>query len=220
MSSGMPDVGLLVLSSRNLPTLKTLLTTAAQSVTTRLYIRVQGPCLDSVLPSLYLQSSIHCPQLDVRVLLGRKIPKYARLIGEESPQDLSVIPPKYKKVVLGGTFDRLHNGHKVLLSKAALLASESVVCGVTDKAMIQKKSLWELIEPVSARIRAVEDFIADVSDSVVCLAEPIEDPFGPSTRIPDLEAIVVSQETIKGGEAVNRVRKASFVFLMINLDLI
>ncbi|RCN32358.1 dephospho-CoA kinase [Ancylostoma caninum] len=181
---------------------------------------VQGPCLDSVLPSLYLQSSIHCPQLDVRVLLGRKIPKYGRLIGEESPQDLSVVQPKYKKVVLGGTFDRLHNGHKVLLSKAALLASESVVCGVTDKAMIQKKSLWELIEPVSARIRAVEDFIADVSDSVVCLAEPIEDPFGPSTRIPDLEAIVVSQETIKGGEAVNRVRKASFEKNMSQLDMI
>ncbi|EYB93540.1 hypothetical protein Y032_0181g865 [Ancylostoma ceylanicum] len=215
----MPDVGLLVLSSRNLPTLKTLLTTAAQSVTTRLYIRVQGPCLDSVLPSLYLESSIHCPKLDVRVLLGRKIPKYARLIGEESPQDLSVIQPKYKKVVLGGTFDRLHNGHKVLLSKAALLASESVVCGVTDKAMIQKKSLWELIEPVSSRIRAVEDFIADVSDSVVCLAEPIEDPFGPSTRIPDLEAIVVSQETIKGGEAVNREKNMSQLD-MVTIDLL
>ncbi|EPB76859.1 dephospho-CoA kinase [Ancylostoma ceylanicum] len=176
------------------------------------YCSVQGPCLDSVLPSLYLESSIHCPKLDVRVLLGRKIPKYARLIGEESPQDLSVIQPKYKKVVLGGTFDRLHNGHKVLLSKAALLASESVVCGVTDKAMIQKKSLWELIEPVSSRIRAVEDFIADVSDSVVCLAEPIEDPFGPSTRIPDLEEKNMSQldmVTIDLLEAIDNVLKES-----------
>ncbi|VDM67715.1 unnamed protein product [Strongylus vulgaris] len=73
-----------------------------------------------------------------------------------------------------------------------------------------------MIEPVSMRIRAVEDFIADVSDTVVCRAEPIEDPFGPSTRIPDLEAIVVSKETIKGGEAVNRVRKAD----MVTIDLL
>ncbi|WKX91211.1 hypothetical protein Q1695_009776 [Nippostrongylus brasiliensis] len=218
----MPDVGLLVLSARSLPSLKSLLVTAAQSIRSKLYIRVQGPQLEIVLPSLYLQSSIHCPQLDVRVLLGKKIPHFDRLLGDETPGDLDVIAPKYKKVVLGGTFDRLHNGHKVLLSKAALLVSESVVCGVTDKSMIEKKSLWEMIEPVERRMEAVEDFVADVSDSVVCLAEPIEDPFGPSTRIPDLEAIVVSQETVRGGEAVNRVRKEKGMsnLEMITIDLL
>lgn len=56
--------------------------------------------------------------------------------------------------------------------------------------------MWELIEPVSTRIRAVEDFIADVSDSVVCLAEPIEDPFGPSTQIPDLEVSYESYQML------------------------
>ncbi|KAJ1360250.1 hypothetical protein KIN20_019177 [Parelaphostrongylus tenuis] len=88
--------------------------------------------------------------------------------------------------------------------------------------MIEKKSLWELIEPISTRIQAVEDFIADVSDSVVCQAEPIVDPFGPSTRIPELEAIVVSQETIKGGEAVNKVRKEKNMSQldMVVIDLI
>lgn len=42
----------------------------------------------------------------------------------------------YKNVVLGGTFDRLHNGHKILLSEAALRCTEKLTVGVTDINMI------------------------------------------------------------------------------------
>lgn len=40
-------------------------------------------------------------------------------------------------VVLGGTFDRLHNGHKILLSQAALRTKKELTVGVTDVGMIQ-----------------------------------------------------------------------------------
>lgn len=52
---------------------------------------------------------------------------------------------------------------------------------------------------------AVSEFVHDISD-VRVLPEPIVDPFGPSIVQEDLEAIVVSQETVKGGEAVNKKR--------------
>lgn len=42
----------------------------------------------------------------------------------------------YKNVVLGGTFDRLHNGHKILLSQAALRCTERLTVGVTDTNML------------------------------------------------------------------------------------
>lgn len=42
-------------------------------------------------------------------------------------------------VVLGGTFDRLHNGHKILLSQAALRTKKLLTVGVTDDCMIQCK---------------------------------------------------------------------------------
>lgn len=42
----------------------------------------------------------------------------------------------YKNVVLGGTFDRLHNGHKILLSEAVLRCTERLTVGVTDTNMI------------------------------------------------------------------------------------
>lgn len=43
-------------------------------------------------------------------------------------------------VVLGGTFDRLHVGHKLLLTEAVLRAKKCVIVGVTDTNMIQSNS--------------------------------------------------------------------------------
>jgi len=54
----------------------------------------------------------------------------------ECAQDLKV----YKNVVLGGTFDRLHNGHKIMLSEAVLRCTEKLTVGVTDINMISGKN--------------------------------------------------------------------------------
>lgn len=43
----------------------------------------------------------------------------------------------YKHTVLGGTFDRLHTAHKILLNEAALLSSKKITVGVTEESMLQ-----------------------------------------------------------------------------------
>lgn len=43
----------------------------------------------------------------------------------------------YRHTVLGGTFDRLHIAHKILLSEAALRSSKQVTVGVTEENMIK-----------------------------------------------------------------------------------
>lgn len=58
-------------------------------------------------------------------------PNYRKSI-EYDVQNMKI----YKNVVLGGTFDRLHNGHKILLSEAALHCIERLTVGVTDTNMI------------------------------------------------------------------------------------
>jgi len=113
---------------------------------------------------------------------------------------------KYSAVVLGGTFDRLHPGHHVLLKAAAELARERVVVGVSTGPMLTTKEYAHLIEPLDVRRHAVEAFIKSVKPELKVQTEPITDPYGPSIVDAGLEAIVVSEETMKGGEAVNKKR--------------
>lgn len=62
------------------------------------------------------------------------------------------------------------------------------------------------------RQKAVKDFVEDVSNKVRCEVHSISDAFGPSIVDPDLEAIIVSQETLRGGHAVNEQRKVHLLF--------
>ncbi|CAH2096056.1 unnamed protein product [Euphydryas editha] len=113
----------------------------------------------------------------------------------------------YEYVALGGTFDKLHNGHKILLSQAALRATKHVTVGVTDVNMIQSKILWELIEPVEQRIKAVLDFLTDINPDLEYNVVPIQDLYGPTKHDPRLQLIVVSEETIRGAVKINEKRK-------------
>jgi len=46
----------------------------------------------------------------------------------------------YENVVLGGTFDRLHAGHKILLSEAVLRCTRKLTVGVADTSMLKCKT--------------------------------------------------------------------------------
>eukprot|EP00088_Acartia_fossae_P044282 TRINITY_DN4696_c0_g1_i2.p1 TRINITY_DN4696_c0_g1~~TRINITY_DN4696_c0_g1_i2.p1 ORF type:complete len:485 (-),score=66.35 TRINITY_DN4696_c0_g1_i2:180-1634(-) len=113
----------------------------------------------------------------------------------------------YDHVCMGGTFDRLHTGHKILLSTALIRTKESLTVGVTGQNLLGKKTLTELIEPLDDRIQGVTDFLTDVNRDVELKISEIQDPFGPAIVDPQLECIVGSQETEKGCTAINEKRK-------------
>ncbi|XP_047981296.1 phosphopantetheine adenylyltransferase-like isoform X2 [Salvia hispanica] len=104
-----------------------------------------------------------------------------------SDSNLSMSPPSsYSAVVLGGTFDRLHDGHRQFLKAAATVARDRIVIGVCDGHMLVNKQ--------------------SVKSELVVQIEPIVDPYGPSIVDENLEAIIVSKETYPGGLSVNKKR--------------
>lgn len=72
--------------------------------------------------------------------------------------------------------------------------------------IILAKKLPELILPVEERIRQVTDFLMDIDSTLNYEVVPIQDPFGPTKSDPNLDLIVVSEETMKGGQKVNELR--------------
>ena len=124
-----------------------------------------------------------------------------------SYDDEDIDLPMFDKVVLGGTFDYLHNGHKRLLTMTAMICTKEITIGVTSDLMLKNKKFAEKIQPLSTRKGKVREFLRAIKPSLKVNIETIDDAFGPSIRLPDLEAITGSMETLSGCLAVNKIRK-------------
>uniref|UniRef100_A0A3P8VA96 Bifunctional coenzyme A synthase n=2 Tax=Cynoglossus semilaevis TaxID=244447 RepID=A0A3P8VA96_CYNSE len=137
-------------------------------------------------------------------------PQLMKLLEKEEEQKEPEKQPEvlgtYTDVVVGGTFDRLHGAHKTLLNISCLLTNKRLLIGVCSEIMLQKKVLKELIEPYSLRVQKLKEFLEDIKPSIECEIVPLDDPFGESVVDPLLQCIVVSEETRRGGEAVNKRR--------------
>lgn len=117
----------------------------------------------------------------------------------------------YNLVVCGGTFDHFHKGHESLL-RLAFASGKKVVVGVTSdqyvrSSKIETGSLKE-IEKFEERKQSVLEFLTKekVSERVEIIE--INDLFGPTlSRDLVIDAIVVSDDTKKGGEIISQKRK-------------
>lgn len=115
--------------------------------------------------------------------------------------------PLYRFVAVGGTFDHLHSGHKLLLTTAALYASAKLRCGVTGDALLQKKQFVERLQPIEVRMKSAERFLRKVRPDLELDLDTIVDISGGTDIIPDVEALTVSPETAKSLPVINALRE-------------
>jgi pantetheine-phosphate adenylyltransferase len=111
----------------------------------------------------------------------------------------------YRKVAVGGTFDELHRGHKVLLLKAFEIG-ERVVVGLTSDELVSKMSKPHLTATYEERRRGLQTFLLDLGLWSRTEVTPLFDSYGSSIRDPDIQALVVSEETKPTAVKINERR--------------
>ncbi|KII61486.1 Bifunctional coenzyme A synthase [Thelohanellus kitauei] len=113
---------------------------------------------------------------------------------------------KHDHVVLGGTFDRIHNGHRLLLATCCVLAQKSISIGITSDDMVKAKFLSELIESFDTRKNNVRNYILDSNPKLVINFDTLQDSVGFSGTIPELDTLVTTTETMASEKIINQTR--------------
>lgn len=128
---------------------------------------------------------------------------------------------KYKFGVLGGTFDRLHAGHRDLLN-AAFESSEKVAIGLATEELYKNKKLAVLIEVYKNRELELREFLKKNNYLERVEIVPLNDVFGPTVDVEEFEAIFVTDLTAANAIKINEGRRMRNMrpLVIINVPLV
>jgi len=111
----------------------------------------------------------------------------------------------YQRCLVGGTFDRLHAGHRLLLD-AAQRAAHHMEIHVTSDAMAEQKS--HAIQSFETRRDVLLDWIEAHAPHRATVHQ-LEDVSGPAPTHPTADCIVATPETRGQCESINVEREAN-----------
>ena len=109
------------------------------------------------------------------------------------------------RVVLGGTFDILHDGHDALLRAAFRGRPDLVLIGLTTDRFARESR--RRVNPYATRERNLKRFLAARKWRPAKI-EAIDDAYGPADDLADLDVLVVSAERTGVAVSLNEARSA------------
>lgn len=112
---------------------------------------------------------------------------------------------KFRKVAVGGTFDELHKGHRILLLKAFDLG-DCVLIGLCSDQFVRKLGKPHTTASYNERLRELQSFLSKLGVTERSEIVSLNDPFGPTITDKCIEAVVVSEETRTNAEKINNER--------------
>lgn len=112
----------------------------------------------------------------------------------------------YGIVAMGGTFDVLHNGHRALL-REAFAVGRKVMIGVTSDQFARSLHKPHKVDSYAKRRTDLEQLLKRWGVLPRAKIVPIQDRYGPTLSVSNIDALVVSRRTIKTGYEINAKRK-------------
>ncbi|ODS36502.1 hypothetical protein BEH94_11295 [Candidatus Altiarchaeales archaeon WOR_SM1_SCG] len=110
----------------------------------------------------------------------------------------------FNKVVVGGTFNILHKGHEEIL-KTAFKLGKSVIIGLTSDEFANRFRAVKTLEYENRKENLIE-FIENLNSGKEYSVIEISDSYGIATIDPEIDCIVVSEETLLRAEEINAIR--------------
>ena len=71
----------------------------------------------------------------------------------------------------------------------------------SDDVLLKNKSHQHVLENLSVRTEKVRNFLTLIKPEILPEIVPIHDVYGPTAWDPDIQALVVSKETLSGADA-------------------
>jgi len=112
----------------------------------------------------------------------------------------------FLEVAIGGTFDALHRGHKILL-RTAFRAGDRVLIGLSRNGFVKRLVKNHRVDKYPKRKRELISFLKKEGLLERAKIIPLDDPYGPAIDDSAIRALVVSRMTKKTADKINTIRR-------------
>eukprot|EP00238_Polyblepharides_amylifera_P001254 CAMPEP_0196571530 /NCGR_PEP_ID=MMETSP1081-20130531/1687_1 /TAXON_ID=36882 /ORGANISM="Pyramimonas amylifera, Strain CCMP720" /LENGTH=313 /DNA_ID=CAMNT_0041888511 /DNA_START=125 /DNA_END=1066 /DNA_ORIENTATION=- len=126
--------------------------------------------------------------------------------GEECDKSTACVT-EMEVCAVGGTFDHMHAGHRLLLVNTALATSKTLYVGITVGDLLVKKKNFELLESYEVRAAAVVKFLKSLRPSLKVIPGPLSSDMSLAGTMKEIEGLIVSRETLPVTRAIQQFRQ-------------